>query len=89
MSEILPSMAAVKLACWENLMRKRVGDCRKQELRALWGQKMLDAGCVFCWAACPALLASSTFATYVLLGNRLEASIVSFLSSLVVFGSLG
>ncbi|OON15353.1 hypothetical protein X801_08845 [Opisthorchis viverrini] len=75
MSETLSSMTAVKLACWEWLMRSRILQSRSQELRALRFQKLLDAGCVFCWAACPALLASCTFVTYVSLGNQLSAPI--------------
>ncbi|VDP78169.1 unnamed protein product [Echinostoma caproni] len=86
MSEVLPCMTAVKIACWEGLMRKRIKEARKGELRALWGQKLLDAGCVFCWAACPPLLASSTFATYALLGNKLEAPVV--FTCLSLFGML-
>ncbi|KAF5400099.1 Multidrug resistance protein 7 [Paragonimus heterotremus] len=86
MSELLPNMIAVKLACWERLLGSKVSEARSQELRALFGQKMLDAACVLCWAACPALLASSTFATYVLLGNQLDASIV--FTSLALFGML-
>ncbi|KAF6777127.1 hypothetical protein AHF37_03356 [Paragonimus kellicotti] len=86
MSELLPNMVAVKLACWERLLCSKVSEARSQELRALFGQKMLDAACVLCWAACPALLASSTFATYVLLGNQLDASIV--FTSLALFGML-
>ncbi|KAA3674940.1 ATP-binding cassette, subfamily C (CFTR/MRP), member 10 [Paragonimus westermani] len=86
MSELLPNMIAVKLACWERLLGSKVSEARSQELCALFGQKMLDAACVLCWAACPALLASSTFATYVLLGNQLDASIV--FTSLALFGML-
>ncbi|CAH8527922.1 unnamed protein product [Schistosoma rodhaini] len=74
MSEILSNTLSVKLACWENLMKNRVMHSRIQELNALRGQKLLDACCVFFWAVCPALLASSTFATYVAIGNELKAS---------------
>ncbi|GAA30468.2 ATP-binding cassette subfamily C (CFTR/MRP) member 10, partial [Clonorchis sinensis] len=86
MSETLSSMTAVKLACWEWLMRSRILQSRSEELRALRFQKLLDAGCVFCWAACPALLASCTFVTYVSLGNQLSAPIV--FTSLSLFGML-
>ncbi|CAH8484089.1 unnamed protein product [Schistosoma turkestanicum] len=86
MSEILSNTLSVKLACWENLMRNRVVHSRIQELKALRGQKLLDACCVFFWAVCPALLASSTFATYVAVGNELKVSVV--FSSLALFGML-
>ncbi|CAH8527972.1 unnamed protein product [Schistosoma rodhaini] len=86
MSEILSNTLSVKLACWENLMKNRVMHSRIQELNALRGQKLLDACCVFFWAVCPALLASSTFATYVAIGNELKASEV--FSSLALFGML-
>lgn len=69
---MLQSMAAVKLSCWELLIRRKILLARRSELKALRGQKLLDAVCVFLWAACPALLAGSTFATYVALGNTLE-----------------
>ncbi|CAH8841479.1 unnamed protein product [Trichobilharzia szidati] len=74
MSELLPNMLSVKLACWENLMKSRVMHSRVEEMKALRGQKLLDACCVFFWAVCPALLASSTFATYAAMGNELNAS---------------
>lgn len=86
MSELLQSMSAIKVSCWENLMKNRIKRARTEELRALRGQKMLDACCVFCWAVCPALLASSTFATYALLGHQLEASVVSI--QFTIFWSL-
>ncbi|CAH8503076.1 unnamed protein product [Schistosoma guineensis] len=86
MSEILSNTLSVKLACWENLMKNRLMHSRIQELNALRGQKLLDACCVFFWAVCPALLASSTFATYVAIGNELKASAV--FSSLALFGML-
>ncbi|CAH8612275.1 unnamed protein product [Dicrocoelium dendriticum] len=86
MSEVLPNMATVKLTCWEKLVHSRISTPRSQELRALWGQKLLDAICVFSWAVCPALLAGSTFATYVTLGNNLSASVV--FTSLALFGML-
>uniref|UniRef100_A0A3Q0KPA6 ABC-type xenobiotic transporter n=1 Tax=Schistosoma mansoni TaxID=6183 RepID=A0A3Q0KPA6_SCHMA len=86
MSEILSNTLSVKLACWENLMKNHVMHSRIQELNALRGQKLLDACCVFFWAVCPALLASSTFATYVAIGNELKASAV--FSSLALFGML-
>ncbi|TNN13370.1 Multidrug resistance-associated protein [Schistosoma japonicum] len=86
MSEILSNMLSVKLSCWESLMKNRIIHSRVQELSALRGQKLLDACCVFFWAVCPALLASSTFATYVAIGNELKASVV--FSSLALFGML-
>lgn len=69
---MLQSMATVKLSCWEYLIRRKILTARKLELKALRGQKLLDAVCVFLWAACPALLAGLTFAAYVGLGNTLE-----------------
>ncbi|CAH8502372.1 unnamed protein product [Heterobilharzia americana] len=86
MSEMLSNMLSVKLACWENLMKSLVMHSRVQELKALRGQKLLDACCVFFWAVCPALLASSTFATYVAMGNELKASVV--FPSLALFSML-
>ncbi|VDN99848.1 unnamed protein product [Rodentolepis nana] len=85
-SEMLRSMSAVKLSCWEYLIRRKILSARKFELKALRGQKLLDAVCVFLWAACPALLAGLTFATYVALGNTLESAKV--FTSLALFNML-
>ena len=79
MSELLQSMATVKLACWEYIIRRKITNTRHCELKALKGQKLLDAVCVFLWAVCPALLAGSTFATYVALGNALSPAKVRYL----------
>uniref|UniRef100_A0A0X3P018 ABC-type xenobiotic transporter n=1 Tax=Schistocephalus solidus TaxID=70667 RepID=A0A0X3P018_SCHSO len=71
-SELLLSMTTIKLACLELPMSQKILGARKLELKALRGQKLLDACCVFLWAACPALLAGSTFATFAALGNELR-----------------
>lgn len=59
-------------------MRQKILGARHNELKALRGQKLLDAACVFFWAACPALLAGSTFAVYVALGNELKPAEVIY-----------
>lgn len=75
----------VKLACWEVLMQDKISRARKLELQALRGQKMLDAVCVFLWAACPAVLAGLTFTVYVALGNELKPAEVVPVFSYVCF----
>lgn len=40
------------------------------------GRKYLDALCVYFWATTPVLMSILTFATYVLLGNKLTAATV-------------
>ncbi|KAL5111693.1 Multidrug resistance-associated protein 7 [Taenia crassiceps] len=85
-SEMLHAMTTVKLACWEYLVRRKILDARRRELNALRGQKLLDAVCVFLWAACPALLAGSTFATFVALGNALSPA--KIFTSLALFNLL-
>ncbi|VUZ42719.1 unnamed protein product [Hymenolepis diminuta] len=85
-SEMLQSMATVKLSCWEYLIRRKILTARKLELKALRGQKLLDAVCVFLWAACPAVLAGLTFGAYVGLGNTLEPAKV--FTSLALFNML-
>ncbi|VDN11569.1 unnamed protein product [Dibothriocephalus latus] len=77
-SELLSSMATVKLACLEHPMSQKILGARKLELKALRGQKLLDACCVFLWAACPALLAGATFVTFAALGNELRPAEVIF-----------
>uniref|UniRef100_A0A5K3F1U0 ABC-type xenobiotic transporter n=1 Tax=Mesocestoides corti TaxID=53468 RepID=A0A5K3F1U0_MESCO len=86
LSEVLQSMTTIKLACWEFLMRRKILSSRHFELNALRGQKLLDAACVFLWAACPSILAGSTFATYVALGNTLRPAKV--FTSLALFNML-
>ncbi|KAL5967895.1 Multidrug resistance-associated protein 7 [Taenia solium] len=85
-SEMLHAMTTVKLACWEYLIRRKILNARHCELNALKGQKLLDAVCVFLWAACPALLAGSTFATFVALGNALSPA--KIFTSLALFNIL-
>lgn len=45
-------------------------------MKYLKGRKYLDALCVYFWATTPVLISILTFATYVLLGNKLTAATV-------------
>jgi hypothetical protein len=49
---------------------------RELELKQLRGRKYLDALCVYFWATTPVVMSIFTFATYVLLGNKLTAATV-------------
>jgi ATP-binding cassette, subfamily C (CFTR/MRP), member 10 len=64
----------------------QVEAARWGELRALSTRKYLDALCVYFWAATSLLFSLGTFGLYVLLGNRLSASVV--FTSLALFGVL-
>lgn len=56
-------------------MRDRAKQARTEELRALRGQKSLDADSTFCWAICPVLLASLLFATHALLAHSAQKAL--------------
>jgi len=51
-------------------------EIRENEVKYLRGRKYLDALCVYFWATTPVIIAILTFATYVLLGNELDAKTV-------------
>lgn len=51
-------------------------ELRENEIKYLRGRKYLDALCVYFWATTPVLISILTFATYVLVGNTLDAKTV-------------
>lgn len=51
-------------------------ELRENEVKYLRGRKYLDALCVYFWATTPIIISILTFATYVLLGNELDAKTV-------------
>ena len=51
-------------------------ELRDKEVKYLKGRKYLDALCVYFWATTPVLISILTFATYVLVGNELDAKTV-------------
>jgi ATP-binding cassette subfamily C (CFTR/MRP) protein 10 len=57
-----------------------LSELRELELKYLRGRKYLDALCVYFWATTPVLISIFTFVTYVLLGNKLTAATVSYLT---------
>lgn len=67
----------MKFCAWEPHFASKVGDLREAELDSLKKRKYLDAMCVYFWATTPVLISIITFATYVLLGNKLTAAKVS------------
>uniref|UniRef100_A0A8C5RAM8 Multidrug resistance-associated protein 7 n=1 Tax=Leptobrachium leishanense TaxID=445787 RepID=A0A8C5RAM8_9ANUR len=74
MAELLTGMRVVKFYTWESHFASRVGALREKELRSLRAIKLLDAVCVYLWAALPVLISIITFITYVLLGHQLTAA---------------
>ncbi|KAM8947275.1 ATP-binding cassette sub-family C member 10 [Pelodytes ibericus] len=74
MTELLCGMRVVKLYTWEAHFARRVNALRDKELRSLRAIKLLDAVCVYLWAALPVLISILTFITYVLLGHQLTAA---------------
>ncbi|OCT79575.1 ATP-binding cassette sub-family C member 10 [Xenopus laevis] len=74
MTELLSGMRVVKFYTWEKHFAQAVTSLREKELRSLRALKMLDAVCVYLWAALPVLISIITFITYVLLGHQLTAA---------------
>ncbi|XP_056410690.1 LOW QUALITY PROTEIN: ATP-binding cassette sub-family C member 10 [Hyla sarda] len=85
-TELLSGMRVVKFYTWEEHFVRRVSQLRDQELRSLRAIKLLDAVCVYLWAALPVLVSIITFITYVLLGHQLTAAKV--FTSLALVGLL-
>ncbi|CAH2256577.1 multidrug resistance-associated 7 [Pelobates cultripes] len=86
MTELLSGMRVVKFYTWESHFASRVNALREQELRSLRAIKLLDAVCVYLWAALPVLISIITFITYVLLGHQLTAAKV--FTALALIGML-
>ncbi|XP_053568742.1 ATP-binding cassette sub-family C member 10 isoform X2 [Bombina bombina] len=74
MTELLSGMRVVKFYTWEEHFSHSVSALREKELRSLRAIKLLDALCVYLWAALPVLVSIITFITYVLLGHQLTAA---------------
>ncbi|KAG8429251.1 hypothetical protein GDO86_017914 [Hymenochirus boettgeri] len=67
-------MRVVKFYAWEKHFAQAVSSLREKELRSLRALKLLDAVCVYLWAALPVLISILTFITYILLGHQLTAA---------------
>ncbi|KAM3930652.1 ATP-binding cassette sub-family C member 10 isoform 2-T3 [Leptodactylus fuscus] len=85
-TELLSGMRVVKFYTWEEHFSRQVSRLREAELRSLRAIKLLDAVCVYLWAALPVLTSIITFITYVLLGHQLTAAKV--FTSLALVGML-
>ncbi|XP_011176315.1 multidrug resistance-associated protein 7 [Solenopsis invicta] len=76
MGEILRGITTIKVNVWEDHFLRNIFKIRENEVKYLRGRKYLDALCVYFWATTPVIIAILTFATYVLLGNELDAKTV-------------
>lgn len=76
MGEILRGITTIKVNVWEEHFLRNIFKIRENEVKYLRGRKYLDALCVYFWATTPVIIAILTFATYVLLGNELDAKTV-------------
>ncbi|KZC09882.1 PREDICTED: multidrug resistance-associated protein 7 [Dufourea novaeangliae] len=74
--ETLRGITTIKLNVWEDHFLRNIIKLRDNEIKYLSGRKYLDALCVYFWATTPVLISILTFATYVLLGNKLDAKTV-------------
>ncbi|KAG5326417.1 MRP7 protein, partial [Pseudoatta argentina] len=76
MGEILRGITTIKVNVWEDHFLRNIFKIRENEVKYLRSRKYLDALCVYFWATTPVIIAILTFATYVLLGNQLDAKTV-------------
>ncbi|XP_076226546.1 ATP-binding cassette sub-family C member 10 isoform X2 [Nomia melanderi] len=74
--ETLRGIIAIKLNVWEDHFMRSIIKLRDSEIKYLSDRKYLDALFVYFWATTPVLISILTFATYVLLGNTLDAKTV-------------
>ncbi|CAL7934283.1 unnamed protein product [Xylocopa violacea] len=74
--ETLHGLTTIKLNVWEDHFLRNILKLRENEIKYLRGRKYLDALCVYFWATTPVLISILTFATYVLIGNELDAKTV-------------
>lgn len=72
--EVVSGIEAVKCNAWEVPFWSRILDIRRLELGILWKSFVLGAVNTFIVTSVPAVVAISTFAVYVSLGNELTAS---------------
>ena len=85
-SEVLANMKVVKLQAWEEPYQERIEGLRDAELRKLL-EYMVGVSCSrMLWNFTPLLVAVSTFAVYVALGNVLD--VASALTALALFDIL-
>ena len=75
-SQLITSMKVIKMNNWQDIFIRKIEFERNQEMKYMKQRKYLDAICVYLWATTPVLISFFTFATYVMLGNRLTAPIV-------------
>ena len=74
LAELLRGATAVKAAGWEPAFGARARAARARELKALAARKLLDALCVYSWAATSLLISVATFLTAALMGVRLGSA---------------
>lgn len=75
-AEMLLGIRVLKIHVWEQYFLEKILKIRKVEIKHLKARKYLDALCVYFWATTPILISILTFATYYLMGNKLDASTV-------------
>jgi ABC-type multidrug transport system fused ATPase/permease subunit len=85
-SEVLSNMKIVKLQAWEEPFQQRIEDLRAAELKRLLIYVLGRACSFLLWSAVPLLVSLSTFAAYVLSGNKLD--VASALTALALFDIL-
>ena len=82
-NEVLGSMKVIKVQAWEQPFQNKIEELREKELKELLAYFIAKATSTLLYSAVPLLVALSTFASYVLAGNKLE--VASALTSLALF----
>ncbi|XP_054832209.1 ATP-binding cassette sub-family C member 3 [Eublepharis macularius] len=70
MNEILNGIKVLKLYAWEPSFAEKVLEIRKNELRVLKKAAYLNSLSTFAWVSAPFLVALTTFAVYVTVGEK-------------------
>ncbi|NXN95747.1 MRP3 protein, partial [Rhinopomastus cyanomelas] len=70
MNEILSGIKVLKLYAWEPSFSQKVFEIRKNELRVLKKSAYLNSLSTFAWISSPFLVALTTFAVYVSVGEK-------------------
>eukprot|EP01042_Synura_sphagnicola_P000491 gene490-523_t len=84
--EALRNIKSVKMTGYAQVVETMLTRLRKEELKYLLRRKLLDAVCVFLWAASPVLVPCATFGTLAALDLRLSSATI--FSSLALLNML-
>lgn len=73
LTEVLNGIRVLKLYAWEESFQEKINTLRQDELRVLFKRALLTACAMFIFGFAPFVISIISFATYVMLGNQLDA----------------